>query len=175
MKTQSLEEAKKTKYKWFPYNKGGVNRKWFGNMEYGMYKLQTSINEAQDRLRFIKDCVERINKNNLEQGKNGTYFGHAYRDTATIRNILVQGDIKYSSELIASIIAVVSDTVLKSKESVREKIDAISLLICIAIFIVSKCSNDANYVVRMVCKRESQKNSEEVGDLEDKKNSCENC
>ncbi len=42
-------------------------------------------------------------------------------------------------------------------------------------YIVSKCSNDANYVVRMVCKRESQKNSEEVGDLEDKKNSCENC
>lgn len=31
---QSLEEAKKTKYKWFPYNKGGVNRKWYGNMEY---------------------------------------------------------------------------------------------------------------------------------------------
>jgi hypothetical protein len=27
-------EAKESKYKWFPYNKGGEYRKWFGNQEY---------------------------------------------------------------------------------------------------------------------------------------------
>ena len=28
------EQAKKSKYKWFPYNKGGLYRKWYGNLEY---------------------------------------------------------------------------------------------------------------------------------------------
>jgi type II restriction/modification system DNA methylase subunit YeeA len=30
----SLDEANKSGYKWFPYNKGGSFRKWFGNHEY---------------------------------------------------------------------------------------------------------------------------------------------
>jgi len=30
----SVEEAIKAKLKWFPYNKGGMYRKWFGNNEY---------------------------------------------------------------------------------------------------------------------------------------------
>ncbi len=30
----SMEEAKKSKKKWFPYNKGGDFRKWYGNNEY---------------------------------------------------------------------------------------------------------------------------------------------
>lgn len=130
----------------------------------GMYKLQTSINEAQDRPRFIKECVERIKQNNIEQGKNGTYFGHAYRDTATIRNILVQSDTKYSSELIASIIAVVSDTVLKSKEGVREKIDAINLLICIAILYPEECEKNEDIYDLMYEKRD-EINVEDIGFL----------
>jgi len=28
------EQAKKSNYKWFPYNKGGLYRKWYGNLEY---------------------------------------------------------------------------------------------------------------------------------------------
>ena len=30
----STEEASNTKYKWFPYNKGGTFRKWYGNNDY---------------------------------------------------------------------------------------------------------------------------------------------
>lgn len=32
-KAKSLEEAKNSEKKWFPYNKGGYFRKWFGNVE----------------------------------------------------------------------------------------------------------------------------------------------
>lgn len=31
---KDLEEAEKSKLKWFPYNKGGKRRKWYGNNEY---------------------------------------------------------------------------------------------------------------------------------------------
>ncbi|CAM3261094.1 BREX-1 system adenine-specific DNA-methyltransferase PglX [Sporolactobacillus spathodeae] len=31
---KSREDALQSKYKWFPYNKGGAFRKWYGNMEY---------------------------------------------------------------------------------------------------------------------------------------------
>lgn len=34
-------------------------------------------------------------------------------------------------------------------------------------YIVSKCRNDANYVVRLVCERESEKNNTEVGNMEE--------
>lgn len=33
-KAKSLEEAQKSGYKWFPYNKGGEFRKWYGNNDY---------------------------------------------------------------------------------------------------------------------------------------------
>ena len=34
-------------------------------------------------------------------------------------------------------------------------------------YIVSKCRNDANYVVRLVCETESEKNNTEVGNMEE--------
>ncbi len=33
-KNKDRNEAKASKYKWFPYNKGGEFRKWFGNLQY---------------------------------------------------------------------------------------------------------------------------------------------
>ncbi|NRB80666.1 MAG: BREX-1 system adenine-specific DNA-methyltransferase PglX [Saccharospirillaceae bacterium] len=32
--TSSVEETKNGEFKWFPYNKGGTYRKWYGNQEY---------------------------------------------------------------------------------------------------------------------------------------------
>lgn len=34
MDANSAEEAIKSNKKWFPYNKGGDARKWYGNEEY---------------------------------------------------------------------------------------------------------------------------------------------
>ena len=33
-KIESREKAKLSDFKWFPYNKGGAFRKWYGNIEY---------------------------------------------------------------------------------------------------------------------------------------------
>lgn len=50
------EEAKNSNYKWFPYNKGGGNRKWYGNNEY-------AINYEDDG-REMKEFHDILNKTN---------------------------------------------------------------------------------------------------------------
>ncbi|MFK7848526.1 MAG: BREX-1 system adenine-specific DNA-methyltransferase PglX [Rhodothermales bacterium] len=45
------EEAKESKKKWFPYNKGGPNRRWFGNNEY----VVNWENDGQELLDFAAE------------------------------------------------------------------------------------------------------------------------
>lgn len=49
---ESLEEAKKTNFKWFPYNKGGSYRKWYGNHDYviNYYNDGQELKEFQSTL-----------------------------------------------------------------------------------------------------------------------------
>lgn len=97
------------------------------------YKLETTENEKQDMPIFVREYVERIKKNNETQGKNGTYFGQGIREIATVRSILLGRDIVFDSETMDMIISTVSDTILISKEGISTKLDAIALLICIAV------------------------------------------
>ena len=97
------------------------------------YKLETTENEKQDMPIFVREYVERIKKNNETQGKNGTYFGHGIREIATVRSILLGRDIVFDSKTMDMLISTVSDTILISKEGISTKLDAIALLICIAI------------------------------------------
>lgn len=97
------------------------------------YKLETTENEKQDMPIFVREYVERIKKNNETQGKNGTYFGHGIREIATVRSILLGRDIVFDSETMDMLISTVSDTILISKEEISTKLDAIALLICIAV------------------------------------------
>lgn len=97
------------------------------------YKLETTENEKRDMPIFVREYVERIKKNNETQGKNGTYFGHGIREIATVRSILLGSDIVFDSETMDMLISTVSDTILISKEGISTKLDAIALLICIAV------------------------------------------
>lgn len=97
------------------------------------YKLETTENEKRDMPIFVREYVERIKKNNETQGKNGTYFGHGIREIATVRSILLGRDIVFDSETMDMLISTVSDTILISKEGISTKLDAIALLICIAV------------------------------------------
>ena len=97
------------------------------------YKLETTENEKQDMPIFVREYVGRIKKNNETQGKNGTYFGHGIREIATVRSILLGHDVVFDSETMDMLISTVSDTILISKEGISTKLDAIALLICIAV------------------------------------------
>ena len=97
------------------------------------YKLETTEDENQDMSVFVKEYVERIRKSNETQGKDGVYFGHGIREIATVRSILLGEKFTCDTDTMDKLISVVADTLLISKEDVPTKLDAIALLICIAV------------------------------------------
>ncbi len=106
---------------------------YFPNYYKGIYKLETTENKKQDMSVFVREYVEQIKNNNEKQGKNGAYFGHSVREIATVRTILLGKEVACESEIMDMLISAVSDTLLISKEDISTKLDAIALLICIAI------------------------------------------
>ena len=106
---------------------------YFPNYYEGIYKLETTKNKKQDMPVFVREYAERIKKNNETQGINGTYFGHGIREIATVRAILLGKDVVCDSETMDMLISTVADTLLISKEGISTKLDAIALLICIAV------------------------------------------
>ena len=99
----------------------------------GIYKLETTENVESDMPFFIDEYIKRIGKSNKTQGLNGHFYGYASRDIATIRAILINHKDNYSNELMNTVIHTVAETLLYSKEGAREKLDAVSLLICIVL------------------------------------------
>ena len=97
------------------------------------YKLETTEDENKDMPAFVKEYVVRIRKNNEMQGKDGVYFGHGTREIATLRSILLGEEFTCDTDTMDKLISVVADTLLISKEDVPTKLDAIALLICIAV------------------------------------------
>jgi len=112
----------------------------------GNYKLETTENEEQDMPNFVQDYVGRIQNSNETQGKNGIYFGHGTREIATVRAILLGKELVCATETMDMLISAVANTLLISKESISIKLDAIALLICIAIkYPEDYCRNQSIY------------------------------
>ncbi|MBE0069727.1 BREX-1 system adenine-specific DNA-methyltransferase PglX [Thermoanaerobacterium thermosaccharolyticum] len=65
---KSRDEAKESRLKWFPYNKGGSYRKWYGNNEY--------VVNWYDDGEELKNWVEYLNKTATPAGrlKNKNYY-----------------------------------------------------------------------------------------------------
>lgn len=96
------------------------------------YKLETTNHPSTDFPKFIAKYVQSIKTDNENQGKNGVYSGGGKRKIATIKAILLSSDsIPVSSNLMDSLVETVTETLLKSKESISTKMDAVSLLCCI--------------------------------------------
>lgn len=98
-----------------------------------IYKLETTENEKQDMPSFVREYIGYIKQSNETQGRNGVYFGHGRRDIAIVRAILLRNEMAYDTETIDMLISAVADTLLISQEDISTKLDAVALLICIAI------------------------------------------
>ena len=99
----------------------------------GIYKLETTENKNRDMPAFVKEYIERIRKNNETQGKDGVYFGYGAREIATVRSILLEKGLMCDGNTMDMLVSVVADTLLISKEGISAKLDAIALLICLAV------------------------------------------
>lgn len=121
----------------------------------GDYKLETTDNEEQDIPVFLQHYVQQIKNCNDTQGKNGTYFERGSRDIAIIRSILLSDKNEHENEIMDSIISVVVDTLIVSKEGISTKLDAISLLACIVIKYPDAYERNANVFERITKEKEA--------------------
>lgn len=99
----------------------------------GEYTLETTDNEEEENPKQIKKYLQDIKHNNKTQGLNGTYYGYVIRPIETISNIMLNSEHRLDDELLCDIVDTVIETILKSKEKMVEKINAVSLLLLIAI------------------------------------------
>ncbi len=97
------------------------------------YKLDTTEDKNKDMPAFVAKYIQSIHQSNVTQGLNGVYSVRFSGDIQTVYNIIKQTDVKFTDELIDSLIEAVSETLLKSKEGIRIRLDAINLLILIII------------------------------------------
>lgn len=93
------------------------------------YRLETTEEENTDMPVFLKSYINQVQKDNEEQGKNGTFFGRGNLPHITIKNILQQSTAKFSNDLIDSAFQVSSETLLRENQTIEAKIDAIELLV----------------------------------------------
>ena len=128
---------------------------YFPHFYEGTYKLETTENEEQDMPVFIREYVERIKKSNETQGKNGIYFGHGTREIATVRAILLGRDVICESETMDLLISTVADTLMASKEDLSIMLDAISLLISIAVKYTEDYMRNQNVYEKIYEQREA--------------------
>lgn len=107
--------------------------KYFPNYYNGTYKLATIENNNRDLNIIVKNYIANIKNNNQTQGENGAYFGHKQSEIAILRYMLLREDFSCNIQMMDSLISALSDTLIISKENISIKLDAISLLICIAV------------------------------------------
>lgn len=96
------------------------------------YKLETTTQKDKELPAFVHRYIKIVASNNETQGKDG-YASYGTRYIATIRAIFEQNDLQYEDMLMDNVVSTVADTLLVSKEDIQTKLDAIDLLICIAV------------------------------------------
>ena len=106
-------------------------KKWLPVLYTGVYKMETENTENEGLNEFIDYYTQQIQNNNEFQGKNGVWAAHAAREIAIIRQILLETK-EVDQDRLDRIVSAVTDTILESKEDIKNKSDAISLLICVA-------------------------------------------
>lgn len=117
------------------------------------YKLETTENEQYDLPVFVQQYVEIVRNNTETQGKNGSYFCRGVRDIEVIRSILTAKEVKCVPNIMDSVVYATADTLLISKESLSTKLDAISLLITIALNFEDDYKRNINVFENLFSKR----------------------
>lgn len=107
--------------------------KYFPHYYQGDYKLMTDHDNCRTLRVFIRDCAETIEKHNEESKQTPGYLEWGTREFAIVRDILQEKDLKLDADLVDRLILATTDMLLHVKASVELKLDATSLLSCIAI------------------------------------------
>lgn len=113
----------------------GMDKKiaeYFPKYYINIYKLETIENKQKSLPDFVSKYVDYIEKNNEMQG-NGVYFEYGVDTITTMRHILLESGVTYEPEIMDRIVSAISDVLLFAKTNVSTKLNAIKVLICIAV------------------------------------------
>lgn len=106
--------------------------KYFPDFYNGSYKKATSEASGQEIAALINKYTQYIKEANNTQS-NRHYAMSSVRYIAAVENIMISERVDVENKLFDSLISTVADTILISAESIVVKVDAISLLICVAL------------------------------------------
>ena len=99
---KSTSDARQTQFKWFPYNKGGGFRKWFGNHEYVVnwkqdgYEIKEFF-DANGKLSHRPQNTEYYFRDGITWTFiSSSYFGVRYSDVGAIFDVAGSVRISYT-------------------------------------------------------------------------------
>lgn len=96
----------------------------------GVYKLETASQPEELRY-FLKEYGEKIKNHNIEQGKDGKYYGFGSTAHEIAKRILLSSDLQYDAEVIDSLFITSLETISLKTQTIADKIEAIKLIIVI--------------------------------------------
>ena len=94
----------------------------------GEYTLETTEDEAKMPL-FIEKYVAEIITRNKTQGEGGRFTGYADRPHQIIEGIMQKSALVFEDDLIDSVFKVSYETLLRERQTIDVKMDAIDLMI----------------------------------------------
>ena len=124
------------------------------------YVINTTDNIAEYP-NHISNMIKKVNVSNEKQGKDGIYYGHGTKDIAFIRALILRMSCSQDFD-IDSVISIVTDTLLKSREEISIKMDALDLLICIVQKYPDDYERNKGTFNRIVVEKESIKEGKQL-------------
>ena len=122
------------------------------------YLLETTENASEDFQEFIEKYISEIQKDNQNQGKDGTYYGKGISPHLTIKNILEQSQILFSQKLIDVVFQESVNTILSENQLAETKFDAIELVVyLLGVYKQTKDSNKEKVYELMIKKDQVMK------------------
>lgn len=94
----------------------------------GEYTLETTEDEAKMPL-FIEKYVEKIIARNKTQGEGGRFAGYADQPHQIIKRIMQKSNLVFEKDLIDSVFKASYETLLRERQTIDAKMDAIDLMI----------------------------------------------
>lgn len=122
------------------------------------YLLETTENASEDFQEFIEKYISEIQKDNQNQGKDGTYYGKGISPHLTIKNILEQSQILFPQKLIDVVFQESVNTILSENQLAETKFDAIELVVyLLGVYKQTKDSNKEKVYELMIKKAQVMK------------------
>jgi hypothetical protein len=97
------------------------------------YSLNILEYDKETGWKYLVKYIEHIDDLNINQGKDGRYTGYTINPYRTIKNIIINSNIRFSAKQLDIVIKTLQGTLFAEKQLCNAKADALELLSILAI------------------------------------------